>query len=179
MKKLIQLAMMLLWLSSCKVAELRYMDNLGRQVVLHTDSTLVKANLQKQGLLVLPSIQYTYYWFEKGKISSSQGAYSGKVLHGQYRVYDRESKQLMESGKFYKGLKNGRWLIWNTTGMLSRSEIYKAGQLNGMLVKYDSLGRAADTLKYRRGHLLPERIKAASDTTGLFRRVKRFLGLRK
>ena len=175
-KKNIIWAMMLL--SACKPLELRQVEAMKRSVVVHTATTTVKANLQKKGALIFPKLEHTYYWFEKGKINSSQGAYSGKVLHGQYRVYDRASKQLLESGKFFKGLKSGRWLIWNNTGSLGRSEIYKDGQLDGMYVKYDSLGRASDTLSYRKGNLLPEKATMPKDTSGVFSRIKRFLGLR-
>lgn len=176
-KLLILLGVVVLW--GCKPMELKQVEGLNRQVTLHGPDVLIKAHLQKEGMLILPKIENTYYWFEKGKISSSQGAYSGKVLHGQYRVFGQYQKQLVESGKFYKGLKNGRWLYWSATGLLSRSEIYKNGRLNGILVKYDSLGMPLDTFTYRNGQLRPEKVALRSDSTGLFKRVKRFLGFKK
>jgi len=177
MKKQIQLWAMLLCLLSCKPAELRYMDNLGRKIVVHTDSTTVRAELQAEGLLILPKIEQTYYWFEKGKINSTQGAYSGKVLHGQYRVYDSESKRPLVSGKLNRGLKTGRWLNWTATGILKQSELYQDGLLNGPMVRYDSLGKPADTLKYKHGQLVLKRIQI--DSAGLFSKIKRFLKLSK
>ncbi|WP_276090981.1 hypothetical protein [Pedobacter sp. JY14-1] len=164
-------------MASCKPQELQYMDRLGRDVVLHQGDITVQLQLQKKGMLVLPEMAHTYYWYDKGKVNSSQAAYSGKVLHGLYREYDRAHKMLLVSGRFHKGLKQGRWLSWNAAGRLRQAEIYRDGELNGALVKYDSLGRPADTLNYRNG-VLRERRPVDShpaDTTarkGLFNRLK-------
>jgi|GEM_PF-5090454 len=179
MKKQLQLFLALLCLAACKPAELQYMDQLGRQVVLQRDTATIYAGLQKEGMLVLPKIEKTYFWYEKGRINSSQGAYSGKVLHGQYRLYDRTSKRPLESGKFRKGLKTGRWLHWRSSGQLLRTEIYTDGLLNGNLIRYDSLGRANDTLHYRMGSLLPEKARRPADSTGTFSKIKRFFQFHK
>src|SRR5215217_588167 len=159
MKKLIQLIAVIVWLVSCKPAELQYMDNLGRKVTMHTDTTLIRAELQREGMLILPKIEHTYYWYEKGRVNYSQGAYSGKVLHGQYRAYDRQTKRPLQSGKFNRGLKSGRWLTWNLNGLLEQAEIYSEGQLDGPLVKYDGLGNPSYTLKYNHGLLVIEKAK--------------------
>ncbi|HKG08721.1 MAG TPA: hypothetical protein VKB19_19785 [Pedobacter sp.] len=173
MKKPIQMLVALLYLASCKPVELKYMDNPGKNVVMHTDSTTIRAQVQQENLLVLLKMENTYYWFDKGSINKSQGAYAGKVLHGQFRIYSRETKRPLQSGRFNRGLKTGRWLNWNNSGMLRQSELYKDGHLNGPLLKYDSLGIPVDTLKFRNGRLL---IKTnTSDSAGWFSRIKRFL----
>jgi hypothetical protein len=172
MKREIRVLLSVLLLVSCKPMELNQLDLMKRRVVVQRQATTIRAELQDEGMLILPKMENTYYWFEKGNINSSQGAYSGKVLHGQFRVYDRETKQVLESGKFRKGLKNGRWLFWNDTGLLKRSEIYNDGTLDGMTLKYDSLGKPVDTLRYNSGVLVLKKTK--SDSTGLFSKVKRF-----
>jgi len=154
-------------MASCKPQELRYMDRLGRDVVLHQDDITVQLQLQRAGMLVLPEMEHTYYWYDKGRVNGSQAAYSGKVLHGLYREYDRAHKRLLVSGRFHKGLKQGRWLSWNATGRLKQAEIYRNGELNGPVVKYDSLGRPANTLNYRNGILRERRLADShpADTT--------------
>jgi len=174
MKRTVQLLLLLLlWLASCKPVELRYMHNLGTHVVIQADTVTIQMEVQRKGLLIPPKTGNTYYWFENGRINSSQGAHSGKVLHGQFRSYSVGTKRLLLSGRFKRGLKSGRWLLWNTWGQLKQSETYKDGHLNGFVIKYDSLGRPIDTLKYRKGLLVMK--KTSLDTTGLFSRVKKFL----
>jgi len=173
MKREISVLLCVLMLASCKPVELKQIDLMKRRVAIQRETTTVRAELQDEGMLILPKMENTYYWFEKGTINSSQGAYSGKVLHGQFRVYDRETKQVLESGKFRKGLKNGRWLLWNSTGLLKRSEIYNDGNLAGMTINYDSLGKPADTLKYKNGVLVIKKLSAV-DTSGFISKVKRF-----
>jgi len=182
MKRHLRILALLTITASCKPVELKQMNRLGRTVVMHTDSTTVRAETANKGLLVLPKIENTYYWFENGRVNHSQGAYSGKVLHGSFRVYSLATKRPLESGRFRRGLKNGRWLSWGNTGLLSRSAIYHNGQLQGPAVIYDSLGRPADTIKYRHGHLVelrPTAKKEGADSTGLFGRIGRFLKFRK
>lgn len=178
MKREIKVLLGVLLLVSCKPMELKQLDLMKRKIVLQRPATTIKAELQAEGMLILPRMEHTYYWFEKGLINSSQGAYSGKVLHGQFRLYDRETKQVLESGKFKKGLKNGRWLSWNRTGLLKRSEIYDDGVLNGLTIRYDSLGKASDTLKYKNGALIVKKALAV-DTAGFISRVKRFFKKKK
>jgi hypothetical protein len=178
MKREIKVLLGVLLLASCKPVELKQLDLMKRGIVIQRPATTVRAELQDEGMLILPKIENTYYWFEKGTINSSQGAYSGKVLHGQFRVYDRTTKQVLESGKFRKGLKNGRWLLWNNTGLLKRSEIYNDGILDGITIKYDSLGKASNTLKYKNGALITK-MASAVDTSGFISKVKRFFKKKK
>jgi hypothetical protein len=178
MKREIKVLLAVLMLASCKPMELKQLDLMKRGIVIQGPATTIRAELQDEGMLILPKMENTYYWFEKGNINSSQSAYSGKVLHGQFRVYDRTTKQVLESGKFRRGLKNGRWLLWNSTGLLKRSEIYNDGNLDGITINYDSLGKPADTLKYKNGALITKKASAI-DTVGFISKVKRFFKKKK
>ena len=142
-----------LCLTGCKPVELRYMDTLGRKVVIQRDTLSIQAGLQKEGMMIRPKIENTYYWYENGRINSSQGAYSGKLLHGNYREYDRSTKQLLVSGEMRKGLKEGKWLSWNESAQLQLVASYKRGKLK---LKSDS-----------------------TDTSGLFYKIRRLLKFKK
>jgi antitoxin component YwqK of YwqJK toxin-antitoxin module len=58
-----------------------------------------------------------YYWFKSGRIHKTQGGYYGKLLHGNYKVVDRD-RHLLEEGQFKKGQKTGLWRSWYEDGAL-------------------------------------------------------------
>jgi len=57
----------------------------------------------------------TYYWFKSKAVHSTEGDYSGKLLHGEYIVHFK-SNQLKEKGQFKYGLKHGEWVSWDEKG---------------------------------------------------------------
>ncbi len=106
----------------------------------------------------------TYTWTKGNTISSTQGAYLGRILHGPYKVYTR-AKMLLVSGEFNKGTKHGEWKHWQINGnlqyittwqhgeatskttyspdgkIISKAKL-KDGMLHGKVITYDSLGNA-------------------------------------
>lgn len=92
-----------------------------------------------------PTITYIntfYYWFKSGRIHQTQGAYYGKLLHGDYKVIDAD-RRLLEKGQFKKGIKMGRWLTWHNNGRIKsklKPRIFGSG-FN--LKEYDSFGNIA------------------------------------
>ncbi|MGJ7030929.1 hypothetical protein [Niabella hirudinis] len=58
-----------------------------------------------------------YTWFKSGRIHTTEGGYYGKLLHGYYKVVDKE-RRLLEEGRFKRGEKKGRWRTWHTNGRL-------------------------------------------------------------
>ncbi len=64
-----------------------------------------------------------YYWFKSGRIHYTQGSYYGKLLHGYYKVIDKE-RRLLQQGRFRLGEKKGAWRSWYPNGFLkSRQRI--------------------------------------------------------
>ena len=109
-----------------------------------------------------PESGLTYYWLKNRKINYSQGAYAGHLLHGKYQSFFPEG-DLMESGQFKKGLKEGVWRNWGrnnqiqaeytfsrggkdgpfkeyVAGQLLRSGDYKDGVYNGKIVLHQNTG---------------------------------------
>jgi hypothetical protein len=74
------------------------------------------------------SIEKNYAWFDKGVIGSTQGGYSGKLLHGKYVAWYSSSRQLKEQGFYARGLKDGVWLLWQEDGRLKEKQKWKAGK---------------------------------------------------
>jgi hypothetical protein len=81
-----------------------------------------------------------YYWFARGKISQTQGGFSGHLLHGAYHSF-YEGGAPMETGNFSTGLKTGVWSSWNTDGILKQTLTYRDGRRSGDFVVYDEGGK--------------------------------------
>ena len=59
----------------------------------------------------------TYYWFYINKISSTQGGFDGRLLHGDYICF-YPNHALKEKGIFKNGQKSGQWIGWYNTGKI-------------------------------------------------------------
>ena len=160
-------------LTACKPMELKQIDLIKNRVLVHVADTTIRAELLDG--VVTTDLRYTYFWFANGKINSSQGAYSGKLLHGQFNSYHSDTKKLLASGLYDHGLKKGNWLAWYDSGNLKKSRHYKNGLLDGRAVLYDSAGKPADTLKYRKGLLKVKKV----DTVGIYHKIRRLLKFRR
>lgn len=160
-------------LAACKPVELKQIDLIKNRIMVHVADTTIKAELMAGKISTDP--RYTYFWFENGRINSSQGAYSGKLLHGVFKTYHSDSKRLLTAGQFDHGLKTGSWLSWYGNGNLIQRSMYKDGRQDGPFVQFDSSGRPVDTLKYRKGILKLQK----ADTLGFYQKFKRLLKFRK
>jgi hypothetical protein len=122
-----------------------------------------------------------YYWYSNNQIKSTAGGYAGKVLDGDYRLFNR-NKDLLQAGHYKLGLRTGEWKSWYTngviakqerwrrgipegpfienypSGLLKRSGMYKRGLLHGKVYQYSSSGQAL-TEKYRNGELIVPKTK--------------------
>lgn len=67
-----------------------------------------------------------YYWYKTQNIYSTQGDYSGELLHDWYVSY-HPNGQLKEKGKFRLGLKVGDWKTFDQNGNLLKEIKWKCG----------------------------------------------------
>lgn len=74
-----------------------------------------------------------YYWHRNGKHFSTQGGYSGNLLHGAYEEFDK-SGRLKIRGHFHFGAKDGIWKFWNRSGAISGLEYWKNGFLQKKVI---------------------------------------------
>lgn len=93
-----------------------------------------------------------YSWFSAGRIKSTQGGFSGKLLNGPYSVFYPD-KNLKEKGQYAKGLKQGAWSAWNENGNLSAILNWDRGIRNGRFKEYDTSGTLIKSGKYHKGLL--------------------------
>lgn len=93
-----------------------------------------------------------YYWYSNNHISTTQGGYSGKLLHGLYSDFYL-SKGLKEQGYFKKGLKTGDWKSWTEAGMLISITAYREGARNGKFNKYSTTRALVEAGNYKKDKL--------------------------
>ncbi|WP_345954245.1 hypothetical protein [Mucilaginibacter sp. PAMB04168] len=116
--------------------------------IIEADRTIV-ARIEPSGK---PDI-YTgrqYYWYSSNTIQTTQGGFSGRLLHGIYQEF-YISKNLKTQGYFKKGLKDGVWKSWNENGTLIETETWQQGSKNGEFTTYDALGRQKQQGNYKDG----------------------------
>lgn len=122
-------------------------------IVMNFSDSVIHANI----LIVNPQIKMdnskTYFWYSPDQIYTNQGGYSGYLLHGQYKVYDKKNHLLVQ-GSFNKGLKTEVWKYWSSNGSLKEVIQWKEGLLNGNHELYNLEGSVVLSLKYRKGKLV-------------------------
>lgn len=70
-----------------------------------------------------------YFWYtEFSKIKSTWGGTGGKLLHGNYKLYN-ENGSLIADYNYFLGLKNGVFKQWDSVGNITRTEKYEKGKL--------------------------------------------------
>jgi hypothetical protein len=77
-----------------------------REIVVHVGDTVVKTRILVATKSLSLDMTKPYYWYGDGNIFSNYGACGGLMLHGPYNVF--LSGRLIASGKFEKGLKEGK-----------------------------------------------------------------------
>ena len=90
-----------------------------------------------------------YHYYNKGKIHSTFGGYTGYLLEGKTET-TLENGQLLKSGRFKHGLKVGTWEEWNTNGNLSSIVRWKHGKKQGRFQQFDDNGKLITTGKYKK-----------------------------
>lgn len=90
-----------------------------------------------------------YHYYNKGKIHTTVGGYTGYLLEGRTETI-LENGQLLKSGLFKHGLKVGRWEEWNNSGTLSSIVRWKKGKKQGSFRKFDEHGNLIAAGKYKR-----------------------------
>ena len=94
----------------------------------------------------------TYYWFYINKISSTQGGFEGRLLHGTYTCF-YPNNALKEKGKFKDGQKTGQWIGWYTSGKIKEVSNWSKSHKNGVNEFYDNSGHVTLKLTYKHGKL--------------------------
>ncbi|MDN3588080.1 hypothetical protein QWY86_15460 [Pedobacter aquatilis] len=107
---------------------------------------------RSSGVKVFVDRDKTYYWYANNTISSTQGGFDGKLLHGQYNEFYAD-KNLKVQGNFENGLKVAIWKNWSDGGLLKEIIEFKNGVMDGNFFRYNSHGLLEEEGRYKLGKL--------------------------
>jgi hypothetical protein len=99
-----------------------------RTLKIHTDTSVIVINIIDEQISIRPKNNRNYYWYANRKILNNKGGIGGLLLDGVYTRYNTND-QLIETGSFKKGLKQGKWKLWDEQGNLLRIQTFKKGKL--------------------------------------------------
>jgi antitoxin component YwqK of YwqJK toxin-antitoxin module len=71
-------------------------------------------------------------------------------VNGEAMYYDTNGK-LIESGSFYKGVKNDKWVRYSSTGAIHAIAFYNMGKKHGTWLVYDDAGKKRMEMMYENG----------------------------
>lgn len=120
-------------LASCRSRTLDYTQLSNRVRISTSESSTIAA--LSAGVVTRLKDDRFYSWYDKGIIGSTQGGYSGKLLHGDYTSHYSGTKQLSTKGEYKMGLKTGKWKRWDTEGNLLEVQRWRKGKLLPVKVK--------------------------------------------
>lgn len=142
-----------LLLSSCAVF-LSYNARAARIVTfpiyINSPDSSVHAHVMNNSDACKANQDLRYHWYSKNTILSTDGGFSGRLLHGSYTSF-YSNNNLKSKGEFSKGLKNGTWISWYTNGGIRERTVYKNGVLHGTQELFDSTGFLRMRIYYRNG----------------------------
>jgi hypothetical protein len=93
-----------------------------------------------------------YHWYGNNQIKATIGGYGGRLLNGEYKLFNRD-KDLLTQGTYKCGLKKGEWIYWYSNGTIARAERWKKGIRAGEFVEYYQDGSVKTTGRYKEGFL--------------------------
>lgn len=99
---------------------------------------------------VKPRQDAFYYWYGNNMIQSTQGGFSGRLLHGTYMAF-HPNHNLKSQGCFDHGLKTGKWTTWYPSGRIHEIIYFSHGQAHGLGEVYDAEGNIVTRSYYRNG----------------------------
>ncbi|MBN1462689.1 MAG: hypothetical protein JXQ69_09365 [Paludibacteraceae bacterium] len=170
----------LLFSSTC-FANNPYKEKKSSEIIVTAADSVVRIHVPVKVKNTKINNKSVYFWYASNHIYSNKGAYSGKLLDGEYRVFGKDGN-LITYGNFDKGRKTGTWKYWDNAGTLIKLEPWKKGQLDGWKCEYNAIGKLStksryndglkhgketvyltDTVlinKYKNGELVPPKVKA-------------------
>lgn len=140
------------------------MKNLVRNVSVAFPDSTIKA----VAFYVNPKVKIDntapYYWYYNNQINHNIGGYYGRLLHGVYRVFNKNNQMITE-GNFSNGIKIGLWKYWFANGSLKASAMYKNGKLNGEMVYFSLAGEKLRVVEYKNDLMDGSETVFRTDTT--------------
>ncbi len=63
------------------------------EIIVTSPDSVVRMHIAGKIKKIKPSSEVTYYWYASKRIHQNAGGYSGRLLHGDYNVYNADGKQ--------------------------------------------------------------------------------------
>lgn len=126
-------------------------------IITHADSVVEARTLRNNGKVNV-SDDKVYYWYQSNRVYSNKGGYSGKLLDGLYKVFNRDGN-LVTEGNFKSGLKVGEWKTWYKNGELRIIGSYKDGKREGKFRLYNSKGILRGVKNFKNDKLHGKQLK--------------------
>lgn len=114
----------------------------------------------------------TVYWTIKREIHTSQGDFSGNLLHGKYTEY-YANNQLFTKGEIRFGVRVNQWKYWYSNGVLEKEVSYKKGNIHGKVILYDETGKTKRIENYKQGLKHGKFTKIINDTLNFTEKYKK------
>lgn len=118
-------------------------------IYINTPDSSIKASITDQAEKKLYTGRF-YHWYASNQLCVTNGAYSGRLLHGTYSSF-HPNHYLLSQGQFRMGLKDGCWKKWLPDGSIHEIIHYKNGQLDGAYELYSPRGFLMQRIYYRKG----------------------------
>ena len=119
-----------------------------RKIIISSKDSIIVANILTRNKGSKIEDNLVYYWYNSNKINSNKGAYYGKLLNGEYKVFNQNGG-LVTAGNFKQGLKSGSWKTWYRNGELKTVSNFKNGLLNGKYNYFDNNGKLILSENYK------------------------------
>jgi antitoxin component YwqK of YwqJK toxin-antitoxin module len=121
------------------------------EVIIRTSEGTVRAWVSAVKTKNMLKDDRVYWGYYMNGLFCKQGELEGRPLNGKFCRYDVKDN-ILESGNFKQGLKEGLWKNLSSDGVLTESDEYRDGVLHGERVIYKN-GKADVLEKYRKGIL--------------------------
>lgn len=122
------------------------------EIILRTSEGTIRTWVTGDKRKISPKLDRFYYGYYLNGLYCKQGELQGKPLNGEYCRYDLK-ENILESGQFKYGLKEGFWKQLTPVGTLTEANEYRNGILCGQRVIYKN-GKPDILEKYRKGKLI-------------------------
>lgn len=133
-----------------------------REIVLNASDTIKKIHIFIANPTFRTNPRYFYSWYQKQQILHTQGAWSGKLLEGQYESF-YPNHNLLEQGTYHRGYRIGIWKKWFPDGVLQEEIRWKHGLRHGQYQRFDTAGQLIEKGTYRYNQLHGMQITYANE----------------
>ena len=121
------------------------------EIIIRTNEGTIRTWVSSENKKITLQTDQLYYGYYMKALFCKQGELQGKPLNGAFKKYDLKDN-IIESGYFKNGLKDGLWKSLSSAGNLIEIKEYRKGVINGNRIIYKT-GKPDMLEKYRKGKL--------------------------